>query len=144
LCYTIYVLYYIPNVSVCVFTCTPMLTHNVCEPQGGDVEQELYLFRCCLLALYLLGPLCWYWGARGLGITTRTHTHPHTHTHIHTHTHTHTYTHTRIHTHTHTNTRAQTHTRARARAYTHMQTYILLGRHKNTRECLGLRGGGRI
>ena len=87
----LYVLHYIPNVSVCVFRCTPMLTHNVCEPQGGDVEQELYLFRCCLLSLYLLSPLCWYWGARGLGITTLTHTHAQTHTHtrararIHTH-----------------------------------------------------------
>jgi len=50
------------------YTPLPLLAFGpVLALAGGDVERELFLFRCGLLALYLAGPLCWYRGARGLG-----------------------------------------------------------------------------
>ena len=50
------------------YTPLPLLTLGPVLAWAGDVAQQLFLFRCCLLALYLLGPLCWYRGSRGLGL----------------------------------------------------------------------------
>ena len=42
------------------YTPLPLLTLSpILALAGGDVEAELFLFRCCLLFLYLIGPLCW-------------------------------------------------------------------------------------
>ena len=50
------------------YTPLPLLMLGPVLAWAGDVAQQLFLFRCCLLALYLLGPLCWYRGSRGLGL----------------------------------------------------------------------------
>ncbi|EKX50653.1 hypothetical protein GUITHDRAFT_135269 [Guillardia theta CCMP2712] len=35
---------------------------------GGDVDRELFVFRFILLILWVLAPMAWYRGARGLGL----------------------------------------------------------------------------
>lgn len=54
---------------ICPDTPLPLLLFSpVLALAQGDCEVELFLFRCCLLALYISGPPCWYWGSRGLGL----------------------------------------------------------------------------